>query len=96
MTALWFCICLIEEVSKTDSASAQTYGSLHPNSLKTKAHRKTCRFSYHDKVISDLDDVIILLRLVLDLDSSHDIKVAEEGIKCFQACTLLWIYSLLM
>ena len=30
MTILWFCVCLIEEVGKTNAASAMTYESLDP------------------------------------------------------------------
>lgn len=37
-------------------------------------------------MIADLDDVVVLLRAALDFDSPQDLKVAEEGIKCYQAC----------
>lgn len=54
----------------------------------------TYRSKYHDKVLSDLDDVITLLRLVLDLDLSHDFKVAEEGIKCYQVSRTILVVIL--
>lgn len=42
------------------------------------------RFRYHERVSSNLDDVVILLHHSITVQSTGDVKLAEEGIKCLQ------------
>ena len=52
-------------------------GKTNPYSAKTS--------KYHDRVISNLEDVVQLQHKVMDFKSHQDTALAEDGIACFKA-----------
>ena len=44
------------------------------------------RYKYFEKVSSNIQDVAILLQHAIDIPSTGDLDVAENGVKCFQVC----------
>lgn len=47
------------------------------------------RYDYHNKVVSDLEDTVIILSNALNGARIQNIKVTEEAVKCFQVGSAL-------
>ena len=52
--------------------------------MRVKSNYRECRHKYHERVSSNLNDAVLLLHYSTNVQSTGDIKLAEEGIKCLQ------------
>ena len=53
-----------------------------------KSNSEDCRHKYHERVSSNLDDTVLLLHHTINVESTGDVELAEEGIKCLQVSLL--------
>ncbi|KAL8692278.1 MAG: hypothetical protein Q9218_002671 [Villophora microphyllina] len=78
-------ILVISALRKTQLLTALWFATVlieevsktNPFSLKTN--------KYHDRVLSNMDDLVRLLLLALEIKPQQDTEVAEEGMKCYKS-----------
>ena len=39
-------------------------------------------------MVADISDVVLLLRYAMNIESTQNIRISEEGIKCYQVYTV--------
>ena len=57
--------------------------------MKDSANFGNVRHKYHERVSLNLDDTVSLLHHSINVESTGDVKLAEEGVKCLQVSSLL-------
>ena len=57
-----------------------------------RAYPDVFSYDYHNKIVSDLDNTIILLSHTLNGARIQSLKVTEEAVKCFQVSYVLCDY----
>lgn len=76
---------VIPNLSKTQLLASIWFAVTLVEEVGKTNHASIQTHKYHDRLASTLDDVVYLLRTSLQLESTFDVQLAEEAVKCFQA-----------